>query len=163
MPAGALASFTERFEMVLTDLKAMPRGVTILAEGWGLRPDLVAPLIETPARSVFLVPTEAYRQQQIGTLARAGQFVGARVSDPERAQRNRTERDRLLALDVVDSAGRLGLPVILVDGNQGVPGLADLVERQFRPFLPSWLYESAPAVALEPHQSMRGRRAPVDG
>ncbi|MGH2587534.1 MAG: hypothetical protein ACRDJE_21665 [Dehalococcoidia bacterium] len=140
MAESALQSFTERFQMVLEDLITLPDGPPVLAEGWGFRPEMVAPLLESPRRAVFLVPTEEYREHQLRTLTRAGQFNTAGVSDPERAQRNRVERDRLLAQDVVDSAERLGLRVIMVDGSQGVAGLVELVEAQFRPYLPRWLY-----------------------
>lgn len=140
MVESALASFRERFVMVLDDLAALPDGPPVLAEGWGLRPELVAPLLDSPRRAVFLVPTEEFRAHQVRALPRAARFSAAGVSDPERAQRNRLERDRLLARDVVDSARRLGLRVIMVDGSQGVDGLVDLVEEQFRPFLPAWLY-----------------------
>lgn len=140
MAANARLSFIERFEMVLDDLRAMPSGPPILAEGWGLRPELVAPLIDTPEKAVFLVLTEEFRQHQLRALARAASFTGAGVSDPERAQRNRIERDRLLAQDVVDSAHRLGLRVIMVDGSRDAAAIASDVEEQFRPFLPRWLY-----------------------
>ena len=140
MAASALQSFAERFEMVLEDLRAMPGGPPVLAEGWGLRPDLVAPLLDSPRRAVFLVPSEEFRQSQLRTLPRAGRFTAAGVSDPERAQRNRIVRDRLLAQDVVESARRLGLRVITVDGSQDVAGVAELVGEHFRPHLPSWLY-----------------------
>lgn len=140
MAASTLHSFRERFAMVIEDLAAMPAGVPVLAEGWGLRPELVAPLPDDPRRAVFLVPTEQFRQQQIGTLPRAGQLQTLGVSDPERAQRNRVARDRILADDVIESAGRLGLRVIMVDGSLNVAEIADLVEEQFRPFVPRWLY-----------------------
>ena len=140
MAASALLSFAERFEMVLDDLSNLPTGAAVLAEGWGLRPDLVAPLLDAPERAVFLVPTEEFRQHQLSTLPRAGTFGAAGVSDRERAQRNRVTRDRIVAEEVVASAQRLGLRVIMVDGTQSVAGLADLVEAQVRPYLPRWLY-----------------------
>ena len=136
----ALRAFVERFAMVVEDLLAMPPGPPILAEGWGLRPDLVAPLLDSPRRAVFLVPTEAFRQHQLRTLPRAGRLPTPGVSDPERAQRNRVERDRILARDVADSARRLGLRAIEVDGSVGPAEVAAIVEEQFRPFLPRWLY-----------------------
>jgi hypothetical protein len=140
MAADALRSFRERFEMVLEDLAALPAGVPVLAEGWGLRPDLIAPLLDDARRAVFLVPSEDFRQQQLCALPRAGLFPVSGVSDPDRAQRNRIERDRLLARDVVESANRLGLRVIIVDGNRSVAEVAEMVEGQFRPFLPPWRY-----------------------
>lgn len=141
MASATSRAFSERFAMVVDDLGALPAGVAILAEGWGLRPELVAPLLDSPRRAIFLVPTEEYRQQQLQALPRAGALTAPGISDPERAQRNRVERDRLLAQEVVDSADRLGLRVVMVDGSQGVAGLAALVEEQFRPYLPAWLYQ----------------------
>jgi hypothetical protein len=41
---------------------------------------------------------------------------------------------------VVDSAHRLGLRVIMVDGSRDAAAIASDVEEQFRPFLPRWLY-----------------------
>ncbi|MGD9890788.1 MAG: hypothetical protein AB7R89_05150 [Dehalococcoidia bacterium] len=140
MAADARHSFRERFAMVCEDLAALPAGVPVLAEGWGLRPDLIAPLLDDRRRAVFLVPTEDFRERQVRTLPRAGRLQTPGVSDPDRAQRNRVERDRLLARDVVESATRLGLRVITVDGSQSVAEVAALVEAQFRPFLPPWRY-----------------------
>jgi hypothetical protein len=131
----------ERFRMVLDDLEKMPSGVTVLAEGWGLRPDFVAPLLSSPRQAIFLVPTEEFRQHQLaGALPRAAQFPNLRVTDRERAQRNRVERDRLLAHDVVERAEALGLRVVHVDGSLGPEQMRALVEEHFRPFLPTWIY-----------------------
>ncbi|NUT46747.1 MAG: hypothetical protein HOV94_05415 [Saccharothrix sp.] len=127
-------SHTERFEMVLDDLRALSSGRPLVAEGWGLRPELVAPLLDDPRQAVFLVPTEEFRRRQVRELPRAG-AVSAAVSDPERAQANRLERDRLLARDVVDRAREHGLRVIEVDGRLSVGGLTTLVAGHFGPWL----------------------------
>lgn len=140
MAEKANHSFRERFEMVIDDLAALPAGVPVLAEGWGLRPDLVEPLLDDRRRAVFLVPTEDFREQQVRELPRAGHLLVAGVTDPEQAQRNRIARDRLLAHEVVVSANRLGLRVIMVDGRRSVAEVAAMVEAQFRPFLPQWRY-----------------------
>ena len=140
MADAALLAFAERFAMVLDDLAALPSCATILAEGWGLRPSLLAPLLPAPERAVFLVPSEAFRQQQLAALPRAGALSVPGLSDPERAQRQRVERDRLLAQDVEQSAQTLGLPLIVVDGGQSAAEVAAEVEQQFLPFLPRWIY-----------------------
>lgn len=124
MAESARHSFVERFTMVLEDLAGLPAGAVIFAEGWGLRPELVAPLLDRPERAVFLVPSEEFRQHQLRALPRAQRIGAARISDPARAQRNRVERDRLQAQDVVDVARRLGLWVVMVDGARDVSGLA---------------------------------------
>jgi hypothetical protein len=140
MAERELAVFSERFQMVLEDLAALPEATAVLAEGWGLRPDLVAPHLATREQAIFLIPTESFRQSQLGALGRAKRLSIGGLREPARAQRNRVERDRLLADDVVARAGALGLPVLEVDGTQTELAVAGGVEKQFRPFLPTWLY-----------------------
>ena len=138
MADRALRIFAERFEMVLEDLASVD--APVLAEGWGLRPELLAPCLQVSEQAVFLVPTESFRKHQLVTLERSKRLGIPGLSDPERAQRNRIERDRILALNVVEEANRLALPVIHVDGTESESVVAERVEKQFRPFLPAWLY-----------------------
>lgn len=135
MAAETLAGFPVRFEWALDDLRALVSGRPVLAEGWGLRPELVAPIIDSPRRMVVMVPTEAFRDRQLRDLPRAA-GVGHNLSDPARAQRNRLERDRLVAEDAARSARRLGIRVIEVDGTRDADAVADLVADHFRPYLP---------------------------
>ena len=140
MAYQALRIFAERFEMVLEDIDALPGAANTLAEGWGLRPDLIAPHLRQSDRAVFLVPTEAFRERQLASVGRAKSMSTPGLRDPERAQRNRVERDRIIAADLVEQATRLGLPVIVVDGSENAGQVAARVEAQFRPYLPTWLY-----------------------
>ena len=105
MAAETLAGFPTRFEWALDDLRGLVSGRPIIAEGWGLRPELVTPIIDSPRRMVVMVATEEFRRRQLEQLPRAA-TVHARVSDPDRAQRNRLERDRLVAEDAILSAER---------------------------------------------------------
>jgi hypothetical protein len=141
MAESALLSFRERFEMVLEDIAALPPGAPVLAEGWGLRPELVAPYLRSSRQAIFLVPGDQFLQRQIEIVARAAGFnPDFRVSDPARAQHNRLARNRLLARDVVDSAERLGLRVLIVDGSLDLVDVVALVEEHFRALLPRWRY-----------------------
>jgi hypothetical protein len=124
MAAEVLAEFADRFEWALDDLRALESPHPIIAEGWGLRPELVA-AIGGAERMVVLVPTEKFRRHQIATLPRAGR-LGSQVSDPGLGQRNRVDRDRLIAEDAAQSAARHGVPVIEVDGSRDANGVADL-------------------------------------
>jgi len=121
--------------MTLEDLSALPPSPPVLAEGWGLRPALLAPLLDSPRRAIFLVPSDEFRRRQLRELPRASRMFIA-TSDPEQAQRNRVERDGLLARELLNSARRLGLRTVTVDGTLGVAEVADLVAEHFRPFLP---------------------------
>ncbi|GAA2221080.1 hypothetical protein GCM10010413_10800 [Promicromonospora sukumoe] len=134
LAAQVLADFPERFEWVLDDLRAWFTARPAIAEGWGLRPELVAPLVDSPRRMVVLVPTEEFRQHQLRTVPRA-LAVDAAVSDPGLAQANRIARDRLIADDAVRNARRLGVPVIEVDGTRDAAAVAAEVAEQFAPWL----------------------------
>ncbi|MFC4048619.1 hypothetical protein ACFOY4_02890 [Actinomadura syzygii] len=135
MAAGTLEGFPVRFEWALDDLRCLVSGRPVIAEGWGLRPELVAPIIDSPRRMVVMVPTQEFRERQLRELPRTATVSGG-VSDPERAQRNRLERDRLVADDAVRSAQRLGIRVIEVDGSQDAPAIAAIVADHFGPYLP---------------------------
>jgi 2-phosphoglycerate kinase len=134
MATETLAGFPVRFEWVLDDLRALVSGRCIIAEGWGLRPELVAPLIDSPRQMVVMVPSEEFRQHQLQTLVRAGTF-GHVVSDPARAQHNRMARDRLVAEDAVRAARVHGIRVIEVDGSLNAQQICDVVAAQFAPYL----------------------------
>lgn len=135
MLSETLAEFSLRFTGALDDLRALMSPHPIVAEGRGLRPDLVAPEVDSPGRMVVLVPTELFRQHQLRQLPWAAS-VGSKVSDPERAQRNRVARDRLLAADAVRSARKLGIRVIEIDGSLGPEDVTDVVDDHFAGFLP---------------------------
>ncbi|MEV0617778.1 hypothetical protein AB0I81_30960 [Nonomuraea sp. NPDC050404] len=135
MAADTLSGFPARFEWALDDLRGLTSGRPVLAEGWGLRPELVAPIVGSLRQMVVMVPTDAFRENQVRVLPRAG-ALDQNVSDPERAQRNRLERDRLVAGDAVRSARRLGIRVVEVDGTHDAEAVADLLADHFGPYLP---------------------------
>ncbi|MEU0530501.1 hypothetical protein [Amycolatopsis tolypomycina] len=130
MAAATREVFALRFEWALDDLRALVSGRPIIAEGWGLRPEFVAPLLDSPRRMVVMVPTEEFRQHQLATLPRAG-MISPRVSDPVRAQQNRIARDRLLAEDAVRSAREHGIRVLEIDGTTDAEEVADTVAGHF--------------------------------
>ncbi|MEA5359838.1 hypothetical protein VA596_09835 [Amycolatopsis sp., V23-08] len=134
MAADARAIFELRFEWALDDLRALDSPRPLIAEGWGLRPEFVVPLLDSARRMIVMVPTEEFQRHQAATLPRAG-AITAEVSDPERAQRNRIARDRLLAQDAAAKARELGVRVLEVDGSRKTEEVADLVADHFRPYL----------------------------
>lgn len=135
MAAETLADFPIRFEWALDDLRALVSGRPIIAEGWGLRPNLVAPIIDSPRQMVVMVPTEEFRQHQRHQTARAS-ALSHRVNNPERAQHNRLARDRLVAEDALRSARRFGIRTIEVNSSHDAGAIADILADHFRPYLP---------------------------
>jgi hypothetical protein len=130
----ALTYFVERFEYVQDDLRGLTSPHPIIADGWGLRPELVAPLLSSTRRMVVMVPTEEFRQHQLRALPRA-HVLRQNVSDPRLAQRNRVARDRLIAEDAVRNAERLNIRIIEVDGSRDAQAVAGMVAEHFREFL----------------------------
>ncbi|MFF5447704.1 hypothetical protein [Streptomyces sp. NPDC012888] len=135
MAAGTLAGFPVRFQWALDDLRALVSGRPVIAEGWGLRPELVAPVADSPRRMIVMVPTPGFRERQARELPRAAS-LGHPFSDPARAQANRLARDRLVAEDAVRTAHRLGIRVIEIDGSRDADAIAELVADHFGPYLP---------------------------
>jgi hypothetical protein len=134
MAERILAGFPERFAWVLDDLSGLVTRHPVVAEGWGLRPELVAAVTDDPRRMVVLVPTEQWRRHQAATLPRAAR-VSIPVSDPELAARNRGERDRIIGEDAARQARSHGIRVIEVDGTRSPEAIADEVTTQFEPFV----------------------------
>ncbi|MET9020174.1 hypothetical protein ABZV93_09355 [Actinopolymorpha sp. NPDC004070] len=134
MARDALEEFGRRFEWTLDDLRGLVSGRPILAEGWGLRPELVGPLLASPDRMLVMVPTERFRQHQLRALPRARK-LGVSVGDPERAQANRVDRDRLLAESAAGAARERGIRVLRVDGSLDADQVATEIAGHFAPYL----------------------------
>ncbi len=131
MLSETLAEFSLRFQGALDDLRSLMSPRPIVAEGWGLRPDLVAPQLDSPGRMVVLVPTELFRQHQLRHLP-----LSPEADDPERARRARVVRDRLLAAHAVRAARERGIRVLEIDGSLGPEDVTDVVADHFKGYLP---------------------------
>ncbi len=126
MAHTAIRSWTQRFPLVLEDLRALPTEPPIVAEGAGLFPEIVAPLVASPHQAVWLVPTAAF----CATMRRRrGSAMPAETSDPERAWRNLIDRDILLARYVRHRAVERGLAVIEIDGSRSIDEVTAAVAR----------------------------------
>jgi hypothetical protein len=118
----------------MEDLRALSVGGMIVAEGFQLTPEVVAPLIESPRQAVWLLPTARFRREILLGKPHAWSTPN-RTSDPNRAQAHRIERDALLVERVREQALARGLRLIEVDGVQTVDEVRAVVERHFEPYL----------------------------
>ncbi|GIH18617.1 hypothetical protein [Rugosimonospora africana] len=134
MARQAIERFHQRFAWVQDDLRALSSPRPVVAEGWGLRPELIATVTESLRRVVVMVPTEDFRRRQLRVLPRAHRAREG-VSDPRLAQRNRLERNRIVGEDAVRNARRLGVRVIEVDGTRDATAVADALAAHWEPFL----------------------------
>lgn len=129
MARETIACWTERFWMAVDDLRAIPSGVGVVAEGPGLFPDCVATQIDDPRQAVFLIPSEGFKR----AIALRRLKPGSRheTSDPVRATRQLIERDLLINRFVAERAAARGLRVIEADGLDDVEACAARVEEWF--------------------------------
>jgi 2-phosphoglycerate kinase len=104
----------ECFEMVVDDVRTIAARGGVLVEGFRLLPDLVAPLLASSGRAVWLLPSPAFR---LAAFERRGvrRTLAERTSDPDRAMRNLLERDRLFTDRLRRQTTALGLSAIEVD------------------------------------------------
>lgn len=119
-PAAMLETFPwfrgEGFDMIVDDLLDLPREPAIVVEGFRLLPGLVAPLLASRARAVWLLPTPGFRATVFTRREVVTSGFLARTSDPERALGNLLERDRRFTDILRAETARLSLPAIEVDG-----------------------------------------------
>jgi 2-phosphoglycerate kinase len=120
----------EGFDLIVEDLLALPADRGVVAEGFRLLPELVAPLLAEPRRGVWLLPTPEFRRAAFESRGGLWQIVG-RTSDPDRALRNLLERDCMFTERLDETAAGLGLPVIHVDQAMTEDDLAALVAASF--------------------------------
>jgi hypothetical protein len=123
--------FRERFEMVLEDLATLSAD-RVVADGFGLLPELVAPLLTDRRQAIYLLPTPAFRAW---SLTQRGWVTIEGTRDPDRARANKLARDALLTEHVRRTAMASGLAVIDVDGSRPPADVTAEIERRFAPLL----------------------------
>ena len=127
-------SWTERFDMAIDDLLALPATSRIIAEGPGFFPECVAPILAEYTNALWLVPTPAFKRESAIRRDKPGSRW--ETTDPERAQQNLIERDLIMGEHIQRTATKLGLTVYIVDGTVELDQMRGRVENYFRTWLP---------------------------
>jgi hypothetical protein len=133
--ADVFAIYREEFQLILDDLRALPPWPPILAEGMALLPDLIAPMLASPDRAVWVIPTPDFQRERYPLRGAWVQDILQQCADPSQAFRNWMNRDIASARIIAAATVARGLQMIEVDGQQPIAGIATLIEDQFRPFL----------------------------
>jgi hypothetical protein len=128
-------SFEDRFPMACEDLTnlIMPKGLSIMAEGFGFTPALLAPVLTDRRQAVWLVPNSKFKGASMRRRNRPS--FGDKVRDRERAISNIIARDRLLADRIKADAVSYGFTVIEIDGSRSIDEVSLTVADHFAPFL----------------------------
>jgi hypothetical protein len=134
MARQAIAQWAEdRFPMVVDDLLGLPGAGAIIAEGAGLFPAQVAPLLSDARAAIWLIASPEFIRQ-VRTVR--GEGVSKATSDPPRAFENLVARDVSMAQYIRRETEQRGLTVVDVDAST-VADIADKVEQHFAPVLES--------------------------
>ncbi|RUT41365.1 hypothetical protein EJP82_23665 [Paenibacillus anaericanus] len=133
----ANASFRGRFPMVVRDLSAMNADNPILAEGFGLTPQLVAPFLGNSNQAIWLVSDGHFKMTSAKKRRKlSGEF---KTSDMENAAlENLHKRDMLIDAQIREEANQLGLEVIEVKSSVPFEVAVKLVEKHFDEYLTCW-------------------------
>lgn len=123
----------ERFGMIVDDLSAFAGGPLVLAEGPGLLPDLVAPLMPDPGHARWLLPTPEFSARNLGI--RDEPTPARDESDRDRARRLKAGRDAALTELMRRDCARLGLSAPEVDGSLSLDETEAELARYFAPVI----------------------------
>jgi hypothetical protein len=121
----------ERFPMVVDDLVAMSDQGAIVAEGAGLFPAQVAPLLTDYRAAIWVVASPACIRH---VRTERGEGVTQSTTDPRRAFENLVARDVLVAKHVRREAETFGLTVVQVE-QEDLAKVPTIVESHFAPLL----------------------------
>jgi hypothetical protein len=124
------AFYREEFGMILEDIRSMPAGRPVLAEGAALLPELVDPLVSDLHRAIWIVPTEAFQLHHYSRREWIHEIL-AECENPDAAFATWMGRDAQFAKIVTRDALNRGFRVITVDGSRSIEELAAEVEEHF--------------------------------
>jgi hypothetical protein len=127
MARQARRVWEERIDFICDDLLKLPNDHPIVAEGPGLFPAVVVPLLTRPNQAVWLVPTEAFKRES--HEQRRKSEWRSQTSAPETAMANHIARDLILANQYREELAKRRLPWIEVDGSADADAVADRVLR----------------------------------
>jgi 2-phosphoglycerate kinase len=118
----------EGFGLIVEDLLTLPAETGVIAEGFRLLPYLVKPLLAELGRAVWLLPTPEFRR---AAFASRGWQIPRKTSNPELAQRDLLDRDRMFTDRLLKETKRLELPAIEIDTAMDEGELASQVTQAF--------------------------------
>ncbi|WP_238323037.1 hypothetical protein [Gorillibacterium massiliense] len=126
-----LAFYREEFAMILEDIRELPAGRPVLAEGAALLPEKVCAVLEAPHLGVWIVPEKEFQLAQYSQRSWVGDVLKD-CRDPEEAFANWMERDIRFAKIVAGQAAAYSFKLITVDGSSDLTANIATVKEHFR-------------------------------
>jgi hypothetical protein len=128
--AEEFAFYREEFSLIRDDLRAMPPGRPIIAEGTALLPDCLDRLGVEPDRAIWIVPAEPFQRRHYAERDWRHEILED-CTERERAWEHWMARDAGFAQEVADEARRRGFRVLTVDGSRSLGEMTKIVARHF--------------------------------
>lgn len=128
--AEEFAFYREEFSLIRDDLRAMPEGRPVIAEGTALLPDCLDRLGVDPGRTIWIVPTEPFQRRHYAERPWRHDILRA-CSERARAWEQWMARDVGFAQEVAEEARRRGYRVLTVDGSRSIEEMSEIVARHF--------------------------------
>ena len=132
MAALLMAISDEVWSLLVEDLRALPRFPGIVVEGRPLRPSFVAPPSNQKRNAVWVFPTAEAQERNLN--ARGGSAPSL-ASDPNRAWRNRIQRELLVARQLEAEAAELDCLTVRVGLGDDLDTVYTAVEAILHPAL----------------------------
>ena len=123
-----LLFYKDELAMVIEDLREIQGPV--IAEGVGLLPELVAPVLAEPHRACWLISTPEFRRRHYPQRDVAGLL--STCPDPQRAYETWMARDDEIARHLAAEAANRGLPCCVVAGGAPEAETVSALARRFR-------------------------------
>lgn len=114
-----IAYQAEQFELILADLRQLPRKPRILVEGAVLMPTAVSPHLSQPHQAIWLVPTEPFQRLHYAQRPWIHDVL-RNCTQPEQAFENWMQRDAAFARWVQQETAVRQLNCLVVDGQQTI-------------------------------------------
>ena len=122
--------YEEIFQYALADIEKLAASKTVIAEGAGFMPKLMAMEKVLPSRYICVVPTEEFQRKVFEKRLLLKLFlIGCK--DKNAAFENWMVRDALFAKEIFKQAEDLGYTALLVDGSKTIAENYDRVIKTF--------------------------------
>jgi hypothetical protein len=128
---GCIQGFIDRFPLMIDDLLTMPKNSMILAEGFGVLPELIMPILSDARKVVYLFPTATFKYE---SMERRNKLAGL-GDKAEFGRRNLFIRDMLLSDYIHKQSESYAAKNYLIDGSKSILEMTSLIEEYFKPFL----------------------------
>lgn len=106
----------EGFDMIIEDLRNIPKDSTVIVEGFRLLPNLVKPYLRSLNNGIWLIPTPQFRKaafESRGTLW----DIPKKTTQPEKALENLLTRDAMFTDRLKTEATFNDCSTIVIDGS----------------------------------------------